>query len=150
MLTELCKELNNWFDMRRIFGEFKIVDGKLVDASKWLQDGQYFRIVGSIFNDGVYKYTEEMSDLADEFFDGALWTMAVPPSVIELAQKIQDWQDRYGGIDSEAMSPYQSESFGGYSYQKKSGGSSSSGIDISTSWKAAFAAELAKWRKIRP
>lgn len=150
MLTELCKELNNWFDTKRMFGKFEIVGGKLTGASDWLQEGQYFRIVGSVFNDGVYEYTETMDDLVDESFDGAVWAMALPPLVIELAQNIQDWQDKYGGVDSVAMSPYQSESFGGYSYQKKSGGYSDSGADISASWKSAFASELNRWRKIRP
>ena len=148
MLTELCKELNNWFDKERIFDTFAIESGELVGASEVLQDGQYFRIAGSIFNDGVYKHP--VTNLIDEVFDGAVWVMAVPPSVVALADKIKDWQNKYGGIDSAAMSPYQSESFGGYSYTKKSGSVSASGVDNSGTWQGAFASELNKWRKIRP
>jgi hypothetical protein len=39
-------------------------------------------------------------------------------------------------------SPYQSESFGGYSYSKESGG------EGGMNWKTHFANELWKWRKI--
>ena len=151
MLTELCKELNNWFDVKRIFGRFTIEDGHLMDMSDVLQEGQHFRIVGSIFNDGVYVYPA--SKLHDEVYDGAVWAMAVPPSVVALANKISEWQNKYGGVDSVAMSPFQSESFGGYSYTKKSGrsGSSTDGSGhIAESWQGAFASELNQWRKIRP
>lgn len=146
MLTELCKELNNWFDKKRIFGTFTIQDGELMNMSNILQEGQYFRIVGSVFNDGVYQYP--VTNLTDEEFDGAVWTMAVPPSVVDLAGQISDWQSKYGGVDGVAMSPFQSESFGGYSYTKKSGGSSNGSADTSGSWQGAFACELNKWRKI--
>lgn len=148
MLTELCKELNNWFDKERIFGTFTIENGAITGVSEKIQTGQYFRIVGSVFNDGVYEYP--VSNLHDEVFEGAVWTMAVPPSVVDLSEKIADWISNYGGVDSAAMSPYQSESFGGYAYTKKSGSSSNGSADISTTWKGAFASELNHWRKIRP
>ena len=148
MLTELCKELNNWFDKKRIFGKFTITDGELVGASDMLQDDQFFRIVGSIFNDGVHKHPT--TGLVDEVFDGAVWLMAVPPSVVDLADKISTWQEKYGGVDSVAMSPFQSESFGGYSYTKKSGGGSDNSADTAGTWQGAFASELNQWRKIRP
>lgn len=149
MLNELCNELNNWFDKDRIFGVFKIVDGELTEMSDTLQDGQYFRIVGSVFNDGVYKYPT--TSLKDEEFDGAVWAMAVPPSVVALAEEIKGWQNKYGGIDSQAMSPFQSESFGGYSYTKKSGSSSNSGTNAKLgSWQDAFSAKLNRYRRIRP
>ena len=149
MLTELCNELNNWFDKDRIFGVFKIADGELTGMSDVLQDGQYFRIIGSVFNDGVYKYPAV--DLEDEEFEGAVWAMAVPPSVVALAKEIEDWQNKYGGIDSQAMSPFQSESFGGYSYTKKGGSGSNSGANTKLgAWQGAFAAKLNRYRRLRP
>lgn len=147
MLTELCKELNNWFDKERIFGVFKIEDGQLTGVSR-LQDGQFFRIVGSVFNDGVHKYPAV--DLEDEVFDGAIWAMAVPPPVVELSKAIKLWDEKYGGVESETMSPFQSESFGGYSYTKKSGGSSDGDGSSAVTWKSVFANHLKRWRKIRP
>ena len=101
---------------------------------------QYFRIVGSIFNDGVYKNDDELH-LTDELFDGAVWLMAVPREIVDLAKEISDWNKKYG----EAINtPYQSESFGGYSYSKASGGSNGS----SPSWQSVFSSRLNKWRKI--
>lgn len=146
MLTELCQELRNWFDMARYRGTFTIMGGQLTDCS-FLQDGQYYRIIGSVFNDGVHVWPED--DLADESFEGAIWAMAVPPAVIALSDKIDEWQEKYGGIDSQLMSPFQSESFGGYSYSKGGGSKSGNagGSSIPT-WKSTFADELNRWRKI--
>lgn len=144
MLGEVCQEINNWFDKKRYFGEFVISDGVLQPGDFELLDGQYFRIIGSTFNDGVYQYPAEK--LADETFSGAIWAMAVPPAVIAISNEIEDWVNKY----TDAMnSPYQSESFGGYSYTKKSS-SGSSGSDSSTTWQGVFASRLNRWRKICP
>lgn len=147
MLTELCQELRNWFEKEKYFGTFTIEGGQLADCS-YLQDGQYFRIVGSVFNDGVHQLPNDV--LVDETFEGAVWAMAVPPTVVALADKIAEWNSKYAGINSQLLSPFQSESFGGYSYSKGSGGSSGgtgSGSSIPT-WKSVFADDLNNWRKI--
>ena len=52
MLTEICDYLNNYFWRLKIVGEFKIENGSI--TVEQLKDGQYFRIVGSLFNDGVH------------------------------------------------------------------------------------------------
>lgn len=147
MLSNLCKELNNWFDTRRYFGTFTIDSNGEITEDLELQDGQYFRIVGSVFNDGVWQYPAE--DLKPETFEGAIWAMAIPPEVIALAAKIEEWEAKYGGVDSENMSPYNSESFGGYSYSK-SGGGSTDGDSKAGTWQGAFASELKKYRKVHP
>ena len=158
MLTELCQELKNWFDVERVFDTFTVTGGEL--HLPFLQNGQYFRIIGSVFNDGVYKYETGLTPttqnpetmrpvLHDETFDGAVWAMAVPPDVIALAAEIEAWQANYGGVDSPAMSPYNSESFGGYSYEKSVSGSQSGDSALSGTWKGAFYSRLGKWRKIR-
>lgn len=146
MLTVLCKELNNWFEYAKFFGTFTI-DNNVITGCYSLQENQYFRIVGSVFNDGVYKFDEDL-DLIDETFTGAIWAMAVPKEVIALADDIKDWSDKYLGVDSAAMSPFNSESFGGYSYSKSGGSSSSGNVDLSGTWQGAFADRLNHWRKI--
>lgn len=148
MLSELCREIKNWFDKSRYFGDFVISGGSIIsrnDGTMGLQDGQYFRIIGSVFNDGVYQYPT--TDLHDESFEGAVWALAIPKEVIDLSNEIDAWKDKYGGIDSQAMSPYQSESFGGYSYSK-GGGGASDGSSLAGTWQGAFASRLNKWRKI--
>lgn len=144
MLSEICRYLKNWFDFNqpKYFDTFTISDGQLNIADK-IQDSQYYRIVGSVFNDGVYQRGEE--SLKDETFTGAVWLMAIPPEVITLVEEIKAWQSKYGGLGSENMSPFQSESFAGYSYTKASGGSSGGNT---TSWQGAFADRLGRWKKI--
>ena len=153
MLTEICQFLKNWFDrgQPKYFGKFVVSGGKIYlnDVEIDLVAGQYYRIVGSLFSDGVHKYTGQADlDLKDEEFRGAVWSMAIPPDVVKLASEIAEWQTKYGGVGSVAMSPFNSESFGGYSYSKSGGGSSDSvtGSQPGT-WESAFASRLALWRK---
>lgn len=145
MLTEICAEIRNYFlrDYRKDIhtGTFVIADGA-IEPLPFLQDGQYFRIVGSVFNDGVWKYGEE-SSLKDETFTGAVWAMAVPPAVIALSEEIESWiEDNKDVLDS----PYQSESFGGYSYTK--GGNHANDSKAAYSWKDQFASKLSQYRRI--
>jgi hypothetical protein len=144
MLSALCHEIKNWFETEKLFGDFVIEDGTL--TLEKAQEGQYFRIVGSVFNDGVYQYPA--LNLSDEVFNGAIWLMAVPKEVIDLSNEIDEWNSLYGGVDSALMSPYNSESFGGYSYSK-SGGGSSDGTNKAGTWQGVFASRLNQWRKIR-
>lgn len=148
MLSEICAELKNYFCKKEdvIIGDFAIINNNITPPVL-LEDGQYFRIVGSIFNDGVHQYTDELQLQDEPEFHGAIWKMRVPQDVIALAEEIQAWQDKNGAIDSVAMSPFASESFGGYSYSKgtSSNGSSNGGA----SWKDAFASRLNVYKRIR-
>lgn len=143
ILTEICEYLNNYFWEKKISGNFTISDGA-IDAVG-LKDGQYFRIIGSTFNDGVHIYPA--TDLTDEVFEGSIWAMAVPATVIAIASDIKDWQTKYGGADSDAMSPFTSESFAGYSYSKSGSGNANSGSNIT--WQDVFGGRLNKYRKLR-
>ena len=149
-LTDVCGELRNWFDTRRYFNKFTIKDDEITinDGEmrlndlypNALQDGQYFRIVGSVFNDGVYQYPP--SELTEETFEGAVWAMAVPREVTNLLLDINMWNDKYA---TALQTPYSSESFGGYSYSLKG---SLSDTEAAEPWKAEFGARLNRWRKI--
>ena len=142
-MTDVFQYLRNWFDRNqpKYYGNFTIEDGALVGDYK-IATGQFYRIVGSALNDGVYVYGQEQLD--DETFEGAIWLMAVPRDVRNLIAEIDLWQEKYGGVDSANMSPYQSESFGGYSYTKASGGSTSS---VPT-WQSVFADRLGRYKKL--
>ena len=148
MLTQICQYLHNWFDKNqaKYYGRFEIKDGQIesYNDGEILIEGQYFRIVGSLLNDGVHQYPSE--GLKDESFDGAIWSMAIPPTVLSLSEEINAWQNKYGSLDSVAMSPYSSESFGGYTYSKSVGGSADSGG--SNGWQSVFADRLKPWRKL--
>lgn len=146
MLTELCAELRNYFlrdaakDIH--YNTYTIADGSM-ESLPFLQNGQYFRIVGSVFNDGVYQYP--VAGLADETFKGSIWAMAVPPAVIALAAEIDAWNAK----NADALaSPFTSESFGGYSYSKSTGSTGGNGSGGAYSWQNQFASRLAKWRRL--
>ena len=145
MMGELCKYLNNYFlrdGEARHFGTFTISGGSFTaDSLSFLQEGQYFRIVGSVFNDGVHQYPA--AGLTDETFDGAIWAMSVPAAVLELAAEISTWTQTEA-VRKASESPYSSESFGGYSYSKET---SADGSGLS--WQSHFSAKLAPWRKAR-
>ena len=141
MLTELCRECRNWFtaDSDKHSGDFTISDGGITPFD-FILDGQYFCIMGSHFNDGVYKNVpEEVAKLAAETFTGQIWAMRVPPAFIDLSGKIEE----YIAKNEKEISPYTSESFGGYSYTKATG---SNGSPLT--WQEVFNSQLKVWRKI--
>ncbi len=139
MLTELCGVLRNWFETDRISGTYTVENGSI--TLSFLQNGQFFRVVGSVFNDGVHQYPDYA--MADETFDGSIWPMSVPPALLCLGEEIKAWQEKNGDI---AASPYTSESFGGYSYSKTTSGSAT-GAGMVT-WQSVFKSRLNQWRKI--
>lgn len=140
MLEQILRHLRNWFvvDGGVHIGTYTIEDGGL--DLPFLQNGQYFRVVGSVFNDGVYQYPT--TNLATERFYGAVWALAIPKDVVEISKEIDEWQKKNG---EAASGLYQSESFGGYSYTKHSNGEAGGAI---TSWQAAFRDRLNQWRKL--
>ena len=149
MLDEVCAYLNNYFVVKP-FGihrdKFAVENGGI--SMPFLQVGQYFRILGSVFNDGVYMYPA--AELNEEIFDGEIWAMAVPPAVIALTSEIEAWQTKNGDINSNNMSPYTSESFANYSYTKAQGGNrqGSGSNNAATTWKDVYGSRLNRWRKI--
>ena len=144
MLGEVLRTLNNWFEVpgKRLTGRFAVEGSALSLPDGWLLEGQYFLVSGSILNDGLHQWPAELKD--EEFF-GEVKALAVPQAVIELAARIEEWQEKYG---KAAESPYQSESFGGYSYTKASGNGSQSGPQGCLTWCDAFRLELNRWRKL--
>lgn len=140
MLEEVLNSIHNWFECYECEGQFEVKDGTL--ELPFLVEGQYFRISGSVFNDGLHQYPDV--EMKDEAFEGRVSALAIPAAVITIADEVQEWQDKYGDTFS---SPYQSESFGGYSYNK---GGATGGTDGTSpgGWEAAFRSRLNAWRKL--
>lgn len=145
-IFEVCQYLKNWFDrnQEKYFGDITISNGALT-TNYGLKPNQYFRIVGSSLNDGVYQYPT--TALTDETFNGAIWGMALPKAFVALLDDIEAWKAKYASADSAALSPYSSESFGGYAYSKSSG-SNDTATDKSGTWQGVFGARLAPYRKM--
>ena len=145
-LGEFCAETHNYFYIvngsgfaLRYVNSFTISGGTL--ELPGLKAGQFYRISGSVFNDGVHQYPSD--DHVDEIFDGVVYPMAVPPSVIKLADDITAWQE----TNAESQSgPYQSESCEGYSYTKATR-TSASGANLD-GYAAVFYDRLKPWRKL--
>jgi len=146
MLSDVCAEIRNYFlkcprsDIH--FGKFSIENGS-IESLSFLQEGQYFRIKGSVFSDGVWIYGNTTFQ-KDETFVGEIWAMSVPQEIISLSDEIDTWIAE----NAEALnSPYQSESFGGYSYSKGGSRYGDSGT-AAYGWKNQFAARLSPYRRI--
>ena len=139
MLEQVLMNIRRWFPVEGGIhsGTFTIKDGGI--TLPFLANGQYFRICGSVFNDGLHQYN--VLDLTDETFTGTIWALAIPKAVIDLSKEIEKWQEKNG---EAVASPYSSESFGGYSYSKETDAETGGAV----TWQSAFKQQLSAWRKI--
>ena len=147
-LEDILYHIHNWFERSRIDANGCVIeDGELpASISARITEGQWYRIEGSLLNDGLHQHPAD--DLVDETFGGAISLLAIPKPLIRLAQRVQDYIDQTADATEKARrSPYQSESFGGYSYSLKGGNGSNSASGGLSGWQSEFAGELNAWRK---
>ena len=137
MIKQVLDYIHNYFIKKEYCGIFKIENGSIVLD---LLEGQYFMIKGSVLNDGVYQYPTDK--LSDEEFVGTIYALAIPTDVLGLIEEIDAWQTKN---KSAIESPFQSESFGGYSYSKASSGKSD-GSQLT--WREVFGPRLNAYRKL--
>ena len=137
MLEAVLTHLHNWFPAKdgKHAGAFVIASGVLLPEIGLLP-GQYYRIRGSVFNDGLHRAGDADDILTDEAFDGEVWALAVPRAVQELAVEASEWAEKNPVTDKV------SESFGGYSYSRAQ--SETGGVG---GWQSAFAGRLNAWRR---
>ena len=142
MIGEVCAECKNYFIQKDVdihVSNYTVTNHQ-IGPVPFLKNGQYYRIVGSALNDGVYKHGTDDTDLADEEFFGAVWAMRVPREFVALVDEIQAWQASNG----DALSgPYSSESFGGYSYSKATGSDGGA-----YTWRDQFRTRLNAYRRL--
>lgn len=136
MLPVVLNHLNNYFVVKNGVhrGTYTIEHGTV--SLDFLQNGQHFKIVGSVFNDGIYQYPA--TDLIDEEFEGEIWAMAVPKELLDLIEEISEWLKKY------PITGYISEKFGNYSYSQRTNFRSNAAI----SWQDVFSVRLNRWRKV--
>ena len=147
MLTEICGYLRNWFtrrpdgtDVPKVKGEFTISDGIIQGVD--LLEGQCYRILGSVLNDGVYEFHADEPVLRDETFTGEVWPMLVPIDVVNLDREIETWIEKNGEAVSGVFSS-ENLSASGYSYSLKG-----SGEIAGANWQTAFATRLSRYMKL--
>lgn len=148
-LEQVLWHIHNWFPRESEEIEGCAIENGALPASVTdsMLDGQWFRIEGSYLNDGLHQNPAD--DLEDEVFDATITKLAIPKAVIDLAEEIEDWIEAAAKGSKKALEgPYQSESFGGYSYTVKGDGTAQGASGGLTGWQAAFASRLNPWRKI--
>ena len=138
-LFELLMHLRNFFPgMKWQFDGEEITEKRL--SLPGLENGDFYLIEGSRRNNGIHVYGNQ--DLRNEIFSGTVTEICVPDALLNLLDEINQWQEKNG---EAVASPYQSESFGGYSYTKAN---TNNGNVESMSWKTAFGPRLRAWRKL--
>ena len=142
MLEAVLTHLKNWFVVPCGVHEGMYTIENSTLELPFLQNGQYYRICGSVFNDGLHKYGDESDKLQNETFTGTVWALAIPNAVVELSAKIEEWQTKNG---ETVESPFTSESFGGYSYTK----ATDSATGAVATWETVFHSQLNPYRKAR-
>lgn len=151
MLSEILAFLHNYFVLDSQRGTFAIMDGFLSGCSLHFHDGQRIMVSGSGAWDGVWTWhtqaplcdSDDQRDTPniDEEFTGAVHALGVPHDLLKKARDIRAWTEANA---KTLNSPFQSESFNGYSYNK---GTNSSGGAYD--WQTHFGADLFKrWGKI--
>lgn len=167
-IEALCAETHNYFETDKVVGDYKIENGNI--TLPFLSDKQFFRIVGSKFNDSVYIYLEggfivknakwlelETSDMdwndireqywgdlaGQELIDEEFHGAIWPMNMPRAFIKLAKQVKEYNESDMAKPTPYISESFGGYSYSK---GIGSTG-NADNSWQKVFGSQLRRWRK---
>lgn len=153
MLQEVLEYIHNYFIYKPNPGTYTL-SGSVLSPLPSLLEGQRFWIVGSVLNDGVYTYHAEgirddddknAAGLQDETFAGTICALAVPPAVIALSEEISQWVDDNSDV---LNSPLASESFNGYSYTLKTGGSTGGDSAGQIGWQSIFGRRLDRWRKL--
>lgn len=152
-IYEVCQYIKNWFikDAKKDIhkGTFKVENGNISPQIDFLENNQYYRIKGSILNDGVYQFNDGISLIDEGEFIGEIWAMSIPKDLLIIFEDIKKWDEKYGSVDGINSSPFASETYSGvYSYTKKSSSSSNGTGDGVYSWQDAFRERLNKWRKI--
>lgn len=157
MLEQLLTYLRNWFRVRdgadgKHPGTYTVESSGIV--LPFLQSGQYFRIIGSVFNDGLYIYGDHIMDngrneteLVDETFTGSIWALAVPKLVVRSSDELSDVMSQVTKITGQIIeNPFTSESFSGvYSYSKDTAAQ----LAALTAQRDEIMKRLNQWRKIR-
>lgn len=137
MLEKIIAYLNNDFrvsDDEPETHEWEIVGGTLNVPD--VREGQYVRIFGSLFNDGVRKYP--LTGLTDETFTGCVIPLAIPRVILTLSDEIETWSTK------NQPTAFTSESFGGYAYSK-----ATKANGTAAGWREVFADDLKPYKKMK-
>lgn len=150
MIEQVCAHIHNYFEVDENTGQRMIHPGTYtiengIITLPFLVSGNYFRVMGSELNNGVFEYQAAGNyELVDETFTGVIWKMRPPRAFLKIVEDIEDWMDKYGEI---MRNPYQSEDvIGVYRYTKMTSGKVSG--DFIATWENVYKNQLDQWRKL--
>lgn len=147
MLLELLSELKNYFEVEKVKGDFTLTSNSLLLNStvNKPQVGQYIYIrstlnravckVIGINKDTLSLQCENNFQLVDDNVKQVSY-LAIPQQIISLSTQIEEFETK------NIMSPYTSESFGGWS------GSRAQGRNGNITWQEAFSGKLKPFKKM--
>lgn len=166
IIEALCAETHNYHETDKVIGDFTIESGNI--ELPFLCENQFFRIVGSKFNDGVYIYSQDAftirSSTWEEVLNGNLdWETLKDKKWGDLVERDLVDETFHGAIwpmnmpraflelskeiskynESEVAKPTAntSESINGhYSYTRSSADANQ--------WQNVFRSKLNRWRKV--
>jgi hypothetical protein len=146
VLEEVLYHIHNWFVHEQYTVSGCKVEGGVLPASIAIPQGAWYRVEGSLLNDGLHRKDEE-DELEDETFSGKVSVLAIPKALLAVVEDIEEWKRL--NRDAE-LSPYSSESFNGYRYQLKGAGRyDGTGAKTISGWRSLFADALNPWRKMQ-
>lgn len=146
-LEQVLTHIHNWFTYDEIPVDGCEISSGQLPASASIPNGAWYRIQGSLFNDGLHQHPA--TDLTGETFDGTITVCAIPKALLDVVDEIEDWIDlNREAYQKASASPYASESFDGYTYSIRGDLTAQNGSGGLTGWQAAFASQLNAWRKV--
>jgi len=151
MLQQVMESINNYFvPISAKLVTYTISEGQ-ISPSFDAEEGDRFLICNSRRNNGVYTFhangiknddDDSAAGLRDETFAGTIRVCSVPPALLALSGEIKAWVE----TNQAALNgPFASESFNGYSYTLKSGGSNGGAGPYS--WRDQFKGQLDRYRR---
>ena len=154
MLKEVLDYIRNYFVPLHAEQRTYTISGGMISPDFGAEEGDRFLICMSRRNDGVYTYhstgiknddDDAAAGLRDETFAGTIRVCSVPPALIALSGEIKNWVENNLGA---LTSPFQSESFNGYSYELRSGnGTTRNGGTAQVTWRDIFGKQLEHYRR---
>lgn len=133
---QVMREVNNFFGVSFLEGSFAIENGTI---NCEVPVGAYIYVSGSMMNDGLHHMDVVHRFEHDEEFEGRVWFCQPPRTFIALCEEIAAYDAK------NPTGAYISESFGGYSYNR---GSGSSSTGTASPWQQAFSVALRPYRRM--
>ena len=131
-IAAVMRRVRNCFERESIEGSFSVSGGVLAP----MPDAPFIAVSGSSWHDGVFPVGQLPDTSHDETFDGKVWGLHPPDDFLALCEAISAYDDK------NPVGALQSESFGGYSYNRGTVSSAGNG------WEAAFAGQLLHYRRM--